>query len=762
MNTAELMERCRKAGRLTLNEADSKRVLSSYGVPVVAESVADSADAAVARAEAMGFPVVLKGLASGLTHKTELGLVRVNVRSTDEVRRAFEEMKAAGGKDWEGCLIQPMVAGRREFVAGMFRDAQFGPVVMFGLGGVFAEVLGDVVFRIAPVNETMASKMLEDLSSRKLLTAYRGEAAADRDQLTRTLAGLSRLAMAHPEITEVDINPLIVSPDGRVTAVDALIVLGTSDSAVFSGDSGQGGPPGRAEQINAALEVMIHPRSIAVVGASRPKAGGFPGMYGCIRNFGFPGELYPINPNTDEIDGVRTYPNLVSLPKPVDLVVVSVPAPRVPDALRDCIASGSRNVHIFSSGFKETGEPEGIRLQQEMEEIAHQGGLHVIGPNCMGLHVPESRLLTWTAASEKSGPVAFVSQSGGHAQDFTNYANRKFGLHFSKVISYGNALTLDSTDFLEYLARDDKTRIIAMYLEGVKDGRKLLEQVTAINRVKPIVILKGGLTESGARTVASHTGSLAGGEKIWRAFFRQTGAVPVDSLEEMAEVIAALHCLPPARGQGVAVLGTGGGIGVAAADSCAKAGLDLPALPPELMQRLRRFIPPAGNMIRNPIDAHIILLELDRLGPTLQLLAAEPYLNMFVISLHLDWLHGMDAGAHADRICGYIAQEAHKHLNGKPLAVVWRQYQPNPEIQNTRIRLENTLRSAGVPVYEGLDRAVSALSKMAGYHAFQVNAVAEKAKTGNAPTEEWTLCAHQCARTTMATADSSRLKRSSM
>jgi acyl-CoA synthetase (NDP forming) len=721
LNPMELIDRCRKARRLSLNEAESKMVLADYGIPVVAEFVVHSAQAAIAQAEAMGLPVVMKGLGGNLTHKTELGLVRVNISSPREVRRAFDDMKAAAGRDWEGCLLQPMVSGRRELVAGLSRDAQFGAVIMFGLGGVFAEAIGDVVFRIAPLNERQATQMLEEMTTRMLLGPFRGEAAAHRSQLVGVLMGLSRLAMDCPEVKEVDINPLIVSADGRITAVDALVVLSAidadsrpqADASIAFTDT---------QKINAALEVMTHPRSVAVIGASRPKAGGFQGMYGYMRNFGFPGRLYPVNPNNAEIDGVKTYPDLVSLPEKVDLVIISVPAPRVPGALRDCIAAGCRNIHIFTSGFKETGEAEGIRLQEEMQAIARGAGLHVIGPNCMGLHVPDSRLLTWAAASDVSGPLAFISQSGGHAQDFSNYAVKKFGLHFSKVISYGNALTLDSTDFLAFLAQDEQTRIIAMYIEGVKEGRRLLELVATVNRSKPILILKGGLTESGARTVASHTGSLAGGEKIWRAFFRQTGAVAVESLEEMAEVAAALHYLPPCRGRGVAILGTGGGIGVAAADSCAKAGLAMPALRPELMEQLRRFIPPAGNMIRNPIDAHILLLELERLGPTLQLLAAEAYLDMFVISLHLDWLHGMDGGVHVDKIGRYIAQEARKHLNGKPLAVVWRQYQPAAEIQQTRIRLEAQLRAARIPVYEGLDRAVNALAKMAGYHAFQAEA----------------------------------------
>jgi acyl-CoA synthetase (NDP forming) len=247
----------------------------------------------------------------------------------------------------------------------------------------------------------------------------------------------------------------------------------------------------------------------------------------------------------------------------------------------------------------------------------------------------------------------------------------------------------------------------------------LLRLVKEINRSKPVVILKGGLTESGARTVASHTGSLAGGARIWQAFFRQTGAVAVDSLEEMADVTMALTQLPPVRGTGTAILGTGGGIGVAAADSCARAGLHLPELPAGLMQRLRDYIPPAGNMIRNPIDAHIILRDLRLLGPTLELLAAQPDLDMFILSLHLDWLFGLENGAHIEKIGRYVAAEARRFTRDKPLVVVWRQYQPDERIHESRLSLTRILIEGGIPVFEGLDRAVKALAKAAAYHRFQ-------------------------------------------
>lgn len=717
MGDVALVNESIKEITISLTEAESKKLLKSYGVPVVEEIVAPTIEEAVIQAGIIDFPVVLKGLGTKLTHKTERGLVKLNLRSAEEVERACLEIRKSAGEDLEGFLLQPLIEGKREFVAGLFRDGQFGPVVMFGLGGVFTEALEDVVFRIAPFGEIQAKDMMKELISRKLLSGFRGETAADEKQLINVLMGLSRLGMEHPEVAEVDINPLLISPDGRVTAVDALVVINKKNVSV-NRDLINERTPEEVKEINAALNTMIHAKSIAVIGATRTGRGGFPGMFANVKNFGFPGKLYPINPNTKEVNGVKAYPTLVSLPEPVDLVIVSLPAPLVPDALRDCVASGSKNIHIFSSGFKETGEEEGIKLQAEIEKIAQEGKLNVIGPNCMGFYVPESRILTWTAASTESGPVAFISQSGGHAQDFTNYASTHFSIHFNKVISYGNALTLDSTDFLEYLANDDETKIITMYLEGVKNGRKLLELITKINRKKPVIILKGGLTKSGARAVSSHTGSMAGGEKIWNAVFKQSGAVRVNSLEEMAEVTLAFLNLDKSEGRRVAVIGTGGGIGVAAADGCAQAGLDLTVLPPEVIQKLREFIPPAGNMIRNPVDAHILLLEPDSLGKTLEILSSG-YIDMFVISLHLDWLYGRDEGANIEKIAAYIADSARKHTNGKPLVVVWRQYQPNPKYAKKRIQLEQTMLQAGIPIYEGLQRAVFALAKLAEYHEFQ-------------------------------------------
>src|SRR5450759_1025062 len=228
MEAIELINLARKDGRQSLTEAESKRLLSLYGIPVVEETIVTEEEEAVIQSGATGFPVVLKGLGAKLIHKTERGLVKINLRSAEEVRRAYREIKESAGEDWEGCLIQPLIEGKREFVAGLFRDAQFGPCVMFGLGGIFTEALADTTFRIAPFSAIQARQMIDELSSSKLLGNFRGEAAAQKDQLVAVLLGLSRLGLEQPGIKEIDINPLIITPKGKVIAVDALVVLSLS------------------------------------------------------------------------------------------------------------------------------------------------------------------------------------------------------------------------------------------------------------------------------------------------------------------------------------------------------------------------------------------------------------------------------------------------------------------------------------------------------------------------------------------------------
>ena len=290
--------------------------------------------------------------------------------------------------------------------------------------------------------------------------------------------------------------------------------------------------------LDHSLAAAFHPRAVAVVGASAnpgdERAGA--SFVRSLQQAGFEGPIYPIHPKAPEVLGLTAYPSVSSLPQPPDLVVVSVPRREVAGVLEDCVRAGARNVTIYTSGFSETGEEEGRQEEQKMREIALRGHLNMLGPNCMGLYVPSARVSLWEGVSPQPGPVAFLAQSGGHCLQFSHYA-LGFGIRFSKVISFGNACLLGATDFLEYLKEDPDTKIVALYLEGMKDGPRLVRLVREMNPTKPVIIWKAGLTEAGARAAASHTGSLAGTRQIWDTFFRQTGAVPATGLDELADII---------------------------------------------------------------------------------------------------------------------------------------------------------------------------------------------------------------------------------
>ena len=715
MNSLDVINMALSEGRTTLTEAEAKNILKGYGIPVVNETIVQNIEDAVSAARTIGFPVVLKALGAKLTHKTEQGLVRLNLRDGDEVYRAAREIELTAASDLEGFLLQPMISGHREFVAGFIRDPQFGPVVMFGLGGVFTEALRDVTFRIAPFDEKEAGRMLEEIRSAGLLGAFRGEAPADREAVIRSLLGLSDLAMEHPEIVEADINPLIIGPNGAVTAVDALLILSGDSSTDV--DISLGESP---EDPKSFLDSMLTPKSIAVIGAPRSQEDIWTNILGSIIRYGYIGKIYPINPMAEEINGLKAYPSLASLPERADLVIICVSAPRVPDALRDCVSSGHRNVHIFSAGFKETGEPEGIRLHQEIEAIAEKGGLHVMGPNCMGVHNPKMLMSTWEVtdmAPKQSGPVVFVSQSGGHAGDFIVHASRS-GIYFNKAVSYGNALTLDCTDFIPYLADDEETKIICLYLEGIKDGRKLLRQVKQINRVKPVILMKGGLTKSGARAVASHTGSMSGGEQIWETFFRQTGAVKVHTLEDMVDVVQAFLHLGAPKGRGVGVICTGGGIGVSAADCFDRFGLELPPLAEETRTALTEFIPAAGNMTRNPIDFGRAFRDPVLLEKVMQIVSSDPSIDSVVLSLHLDWLGKINRGKHALQLARHIGDRKSSITSGKPFAMNLSCYHTDSNIERVFRSIEQEFIKAAVPVYEGFPKVAYTLSQVASYYEY--------------------------------------------
>jgi len=471
------------------------------------------------------------------------------------------------------------------------------------------------------------------------------------------------------------------------------------------------------------LERAFHPRSVAIVGISSqakrgaPWAPGGSSFIGSMEQLEYKGRIYPVNPKVTEVMGYKVYPSVSAIPEPLDLVIIAIPAADVPPVLEDCIKAGARNIHMFTAGFEETGEPEAIELGKRVREIVSRGRLRLIGPNCMGLYVPSAGIGTFDKLPKKSGPVAFVSQSGGHLNWYAHYGPN-YGVWFSKGISFGNAYALDSTDFLEYLDGDYETKVICMYLEGIRDGAKLVRQVKAINHTKPVVLWKAGLTPHGARAVASHTASLAGQEAVWRGFFRQTGAVQVYSLEEMAEMAMTFLYVKPPRGNRVAVMGLGGGTSVAAADACSREGLAVPPLTQATQNELRKFIPLAGASIRNPLDTGLVFRDVNTLAREMELVAADPEIDMLIIMPHLDMARHTGE-TQVQGLVDYLADFSKNNRYNKPMVLVFHSFSNEPWEAELRNRLKVELPQNGVPVYSSLVGASRALARFAEYHRTQ-------------------------------------------
>jgi len=586
----EIIGKTKAAGRKTLTEAESKQVLKACGIPVVAEETAGSLDEALAAAARIGYPVVLKGLGTRLTHKTERGLVHLNLRDREEARTAAEKIMANAGADLEGFLVQPMITGHREFVAGLFCDPQFGPVVMFGLGGIFTEALGDVVFRVAPVSEAQAEAMLDELRSRNLLGPFRGEAAADRRELVATITGLSRLGLTAPDITEIDINPLLIDPQGTVCAVDALIVLGERPVA------NEPRPPVKVEDIAR----IFHPRSVAFIGASAQLGKWGHLLMTDLVTGGYEGGIYLVNAKGQDIAGRKTYPSVADIPDHVDLGIVTLPASQVRDLIPKFQAKGIKYMLLISSGFSEVGA-EGREMERELVREAAAAGVVILGPNTMGILNPHRKLYcTGTPVWPKAGSIGLVAQSGNLGTQLLAFAERE-GIGIRAFSGSGNEAMITIEDYLNGFEVDELTKTVVLYIESIKNGRRFFTAAWRVAKKKPVIVLKGGRTAAGNRAAASHTGAMAANIKLFNAACRQTGVVVADQPMDLLDLSAAFSSLPLPKGKRVAMLTMGGGWGVVASDLCIESGLEAPHLTPDVIAEIDKLLPPYWNH-SNPVD----------------------------------------------------------------------------------------------------------------------------------------------------------------
>jgi acetyl coenzyme A synthetase (ADP forming)-like protein len=590
----EILAKVKAEGRTSLTAPEGKLVCDAYGIPVPKEGVAKTAAEAAKLATKMGFPVVLKIVSPEILHKTEAGGVLVGVKSAPEVRKGFATIMTNAKKynkkaNLQGVQVQQMLSGGQEVIIGAVTDQSFGKLVAFGLGGILVEVMKDVTFRLAPASKEDALSMLDGIAAAEMLKGVRGSDPVNRAALATMIKDVSQLVADFPEIVEMDLNPVFATKKGAIAA-DVRIVVDWNPAA----------PRFRPkhEDIVRDMNRIMKPEAVAVIGASSEDGKIGNSVMKNLINGGYQGKIYPIHPSADEIMGRKAYKSVKDVPGTIDVAVFAIPAKFVAQALVECGEKKIPGAVLIPSGFAETGNVEG---QNEIQAIGRKYGVRLMGPNIYGFYYTWKNLCaTFCTAYDFKGHAALSSQSGGIGMAIIGFS-RSAKMGVSAIVGLGNKSDIDEDDLLTFFEQDDNTHLIAQHCEDLKDGRAFAEVAKRVSKKKPVVMLKAGRTAMGARAASSHTGALAGNDKIYEDVLKQSGVIRARSLRDLLEFARAIPVLPTPKGENVVIITGAGGSGVLLSDAVVDNGLKLMPMPPDLDQAFRKFIPPFGAA-GNPVD----------------------------------------------------------------------------------------------------------------------------------------------------------------
>lgn len=385
------------------------------------------------------------------------------------------------------------------------------------------------------------------------------------------------------------------------------------------------------EELAGHLDMLFNPGSVAVVGVSQRMENPGTLIIRSIIDMGYSGRLYPVNPKYDEILGLRCYPSVTSIDHAPDVALLSVPPDSVPGILEECSESGVGVCVIITAGFGELGTETGLEREAAVKRVLEGSPMRVVGPNCLGLYSARGGLALFAGQRpDEGGTVSVISQSGSIAS-MTYMLGKEHGLGFSKMVSSGNEIDLNCADYLQYLAQDEETRIITAYLEQVRDPRRFLDAAVSIKGRKPFLVWRAGLTEKGRQAASSHTGAMTGSEDIWLAAAEQAGITLVQGLGDTVDTAAAFYHLPPPAGRRVCIVSPPGGIGVDAADTAQRYGLEMPPLAPETEARLREILPGEGTGFNNPVDMGFGSVVEGNVLAVLNTVAADPSVDIVMV-----------------------------------------------------------------------------------------------------------------------------------
>jgi acetyl coenzyme A synthetase (ADP forming)-like protein len=589
-----ILDQAKAANRTSLTAPEARGICEAYGITIPKEGLARTGEEAVTIATDIGFPVVMKIVSPQILHKTEAGGVLVGVRSAEQVVQGFASILESARRydpkaEIQGIQIQQMLTGGHEVIIGAVTDPAFGKLVAFGMGGVLVEVLKDITFRLAPAGPEEALSMLDSIQAAEILRGVRGAAPVDRPALSNMIERVSVLVADFPEISELDLNPVFATPAGA-TAADVRVVLDFK-------------PPAQRYRPDQKLIVeqmnrIMRPNAVAVIGASNESGKIGNSVMRNLINGGYQGQIYPIHPNADNILGHKAYKSVKDVSGDIDVAVFAIPAKFVAQALTEVGEKRIPGAVLIPSGFAETGNVEG---QKELIDIGRKYGVRLMGPNIYGFYyTPQNLCATFCTAYNVRGKAALSSQSGGIGMAIIGFS-RSAKMGVSAIVGLGNKSDIDEDDLLTFFEQDDNTQIIAQHCEDLKDGRSFAEVAKRVSRKKPVVVLKAGRTSMGARAASSHTGALAGNDKIYDDVFKQSGVIRARSLRDLLEFARGIPVLPTPKGNNVVIITGAGGSGVLLSDACVDNGLSLMAMPSDLDTAFRKFIPPFGAA-GNPVD----------------------------------------------------------------------------------------------------------------------------------------------------------------
>jgi acyl-CoA synthetase (NDP forming) len=590
----KILDAAKADGRQSLTAPEARGVCEAYGITIPKEGVARNAEEAGRLAAEIGFPVVMKIVSPQILHKTEAGGVIVGVKSLEQATRAYATI-VGNARHYDvkaeilGVQVQQMLAGGQEVIIGAVTDPAFGKLVAFGLGGILVEVLKDITFRLAPTSAKDALSMLDDIAAAEILRGVRGAKAVDRAAVANMIERVSALVADFPEISEMDLNPVFASEHGA-TAADVRIVLDFNPAAARHRPS--------QELIVKQMNRIMMPDAVAVIGASAESGKIGNSVMRNLINGGYQGAIYPIHPSADVIMGKKAYKSVKDVPGTIDIAVFAIPAKFVEQALTEVGEKKIAGAVLIPSGFAETGNVAG---QTELVEIGRKYGVRLMGPNIYGFYyTPKNLCATFCTAYDVKGKAALSSQSGGIGMAIIGFS-RSAKMGVSAIVGLGNKCDIDEDDLLTFFEQDDNTQIIAMHCEDLKDGRAFAEVAKRVSKKKPVVVLKAGRTSMGARAASSHTGALAGNDKIYEDVFKQSVVIRARSLRDLLEFARGIPVLPTPKGNNVVIITGAGGSGVLLSDACVDNDLALMAMPPDLDAAFRKFIPPFGAA-GNPVD----------------------------------------------------------------------------------------------------------------------------------------------------------------